>query len=93
MRNLKPQPPNTLRNQGGADLPPPCTLETAEGPALNRVKVTNLGLRPILITKPAGNPLREKETRSRPRKYLSMKIEVQVGTGMIHKDGNLFLVL
>ena len=41
----------------------------------------------------AENPLREKETRSRPRKYLSMKIEVQVGTGMIHKDRNLFLVL
>ena len=32
-------PPTPLENKGGHNVPPPRTLETAEGPALNRVNL------------------------------------------------------
>ena len=44
---MSPQPPNSLRNQGGAQCAPPRTLETAEGPALNRVKCLKMYMKSI----------------------------------------------
>ena len=86
---MNPKPPNTLRNLGGADLPPR-TLETVEGAALDRVKSHVLSL--VQTTVGFGNPCGS-EMKKDSEKVSQAIISLTPGLACRCKNNNLTLAL